>query len=198
MHEGSTQKGAHDGWSYHVWLTNIKQESDGSETPYVVNDTGQLTHTLVISPTSAKIGFNIVASVEYNDTPHHLDQIKAGFMGANEYLLDLTDGQMYFEQVKIYDNKENWDHADFQFKTWQPRANADAEPDGISALTSPEQHIRMHSRGDFDVPYTQLSAQTTLVHEFAHYAIGAYDEYYKFNIDDYTTQCTLNFELGKL
>jgi TolB protein len=199
VHEEPTQKGGHDGWAYHVWLTNITEENDGSETVFVVTDTNQITQTIVISSTNTQIGFNIVASVEYNDTAAHLDEIKQGFLGASKYLMDIADGQMYFEQVKLYDEGQHFNDADFQFSPWTPmgggRASADAEPDGISCITATGRHIWMYGPGDFTVPYTQLSAQGTLVHEFFHYAIGAYDEYYKFNIDDYPTQCTLDFNL---
>ena len=33
VYTGTTQKGGHDGWAYQVWLTNILQNNDGTESP---------------------------------------------------------------------------------------------------------------------------------------------------------------------
>ena len=52
----------------------------------------------------------------------------------------------------------------------------------------------MDGPDDYGVPYNQYNAYTTLIHEFGHYAIGAYDEYYKWNLDDYPTSCTVDFD----
>ena len=192
VYTGTTQKGGHDGWAYEVWLTNILQNNDGTESPYTVTDTNRLLHTLVLLPTNAQIGFNLVASVEYNTTTEHLGQIEAGFKSASEYLMDVTDGQMFFGKVKLYEEGQHFNDADFKFHSWNPRANADIEPDGISALTSANQYIHMSGPDTFGVPYNQVDAYTTLIHEFGHYAVGAYDEYYKWNADDYPASCTLN------
>ena len=188
VYTGTTQKGSHDSWAYHVWLTNITQDPGGFEAAYTVTDTGQLTHTLVVSPTQAQIGFNIVASVEYNATDNELATIAAGLggvrnsdggynLGATDYLMDVTDGQMYFEKITIYEDKQNWDDADYQFFAHYPRADANARIDGRSALTGTCCHIHVQGSGDFGVQWNQVNAFSTLIHEFAHYAMGVYDEY---------------------
>ena len=38
VYTGTTSKGAHDGWAYHVWLTDIDQESDGTQSAYQIDD----------------------------------------------------------------------------------------------------------------------------------------------------------------
>lgn len=194
VYTGTTQKADHDGWAYQVWLTNLDQNSDGAAHGYMVTDTTRITHTLKLLPTNAQIGINLVASVEYNTTEDHLDQLTVGFVKASDFLMDVTDGQMFFENVKVYEDNQHWNDADVQFGRWHPRADADAEPDGLSALTSPSQHIRMHGPDEFGTPYNQPSAYSTLIHEFGHYDIGAYDEYYKYNADDFPAQCTVTFE----
>src|SRR5262249_9348549 len=130
-----------------------------------------------------------------NDNAAHLEQIKQGFEGANKYLMDVTDGQMYFEQIKLYDNGQYFDDADFGFLPSVTRSYAGSLPDG-SSLTSPSFHIAMASADDYGVPYTEQHAYTVMIHEFGHYAIGAEDEYYKFNPDDYPANCTADFPSG--
>lgn len=196
VYTGTTTRGSHDGWAYHVWLTNIGQRSDDRENAYIITDTSQLTQTVTISTTSPLIGFNIVASVEYNATPDNLDQIATGLSGkmrpsgfqlspgANDFLLDVADGQMYFEKVTLYENKEHWNDADYQFFASYLRADADVR--GINGTSG---HIHAQGSGDFGTPWNQTSAYSTLIHEFGHYAIGAYDEYF-YRYDGDRAHCT--------
>lgn len=202
VYTGTTQKGGHDGWAYHVWLTNIRQTEFGYEAAYSVTDTSRLTQTLVISPMRAQIGLNILASVEFNASDRTLEVIGSGLggtrnpnggylLGGSDYLMDITDGQMYLEKVTIYEDKQHWADADYQFFAYFPRANANTNSDGISMLTGTGGHIHMQASGDFGTPWTQTSAFSTMIHELSHYAIGAYDEYY-FQHDGDNASCTLN------
>ena len=204
IYEGATNKGSHDGWAYHVWLTNITQNPGGFRSSYIVTDTTLLTHTLVVAPTQAQIGFNIVASVEYNATPDELAVIAAGLggtlgeaggynVGATDYLMDVTDGQMYFEKITIYEDKQHWADADYAFFAHYPRAAANARLDGRSALTGTCCNIYAQGSGSYGRPWNQRSSLSTLIHEFGHYAMGAYDEYFYIEDGD-ESDCTLNLD----
>jgi hypothetical protein len=98
---GSTDKGAHNGWSYHVWQTNIVQKDDGSQVDHVVSNPAS-PQTIVVSPHNAQIGFNLVVSVQFNATPEYLNEIRQQLMDASEFLFDVSDGQMFFENAVIY------------------------------------------------------------------------------------------------
>ena len=151
------------------------------------------------------IGFNIVASVEYNDSFDNLSTIADGlsgtyvpggfrYPGASDYLLDVTDGQMFFENVTIYESKANWDDADYQFFASYPRADANRLPDGRSALTGTCCHIHVQASGHFGSdPWNQTASYSALIHEFTHYAIGALDEYF-YQSDGDNADCSLDQE----
>ncbi len=197
VYTGTTQKAAHDDWAYHVWATNITQDNIGSQSAFIITNTNQLTQTLVVTTTSPLIGFNIVASVEFNATPDELALIAQGFsgkplptgyylQGASDYLLDVTDGQMFFEQVTIYEDDQHWNDADYQF--FADYLRADTSHVGIP--TNSLSHIHIQASGDYGTPWDQLSAYSTLIHEFGHYAIGAYDEYF-YHQDGDAAMCNL-------
>jgi hypothetical protein len=172
---GSTNKAAHNGWSYHVWQTNIVQQDDGSQSDHVITNPAK-PQTVVISPYNAQIGFNLVVSVQYNATSDQLDEIAQALVNGSEFLFDASDGQMFFENAVIYEDQVNWDHADIRYVP-QVRPNASIGPDGARAtIADSTQHINMTSGL---VPTGHFH---TLVHEWGHYGVGAYDEYSSINL----------------
>jgi TolB protein len=203
VYTGTTSKGNHDGWAYHVYLTNINEQVQGAQSAFQITDTALLTQTVTISHTHPLIGFNIVASVEYNATGDNLSEITTGFAGsntaqgyrldpgANDYLLDVADGQMFLEKVTIYEDKQNWGDADYQFFAYYPRADAGCTACGPFSLTHSFAHIHAQGSDDYGIPWNQTNAYTTLIHEFGHYAVGAYDEY-RYLYDGDPSTCSLS------
>ncbi|MDQ6694118.1 MAG: hypothetical protein M3014_06815, partial [Chloroflexota bacterium] len=186
---GTTLKGSHSGWQYHVWLTNIKQQLDGSQTFDVITTPGGTQH-LFVYHSQAQIGFNIVASVEYNATPANLADIAAGFRNASRYLFDVTNGQMFFEQVNLYEESQSFLSADYRFysnaATWPTTYGLGA---GLAGL--PATHIDVPGTG-FEGAWAQPNGYRTLIHEFGHYEIGALDEYFTYHwFDRIVTTCSL-------
>jgi hypothetical protein len=139
-----------------------------------------------------------VASTELNVTSSALAKLASGlsgkdrengfyYPGASDYLLDVSDGQMFFEQVTVYDDHAHWDDADYQFFRDYPRADVNI----VHSITSTAGHVHVQANGSFGInPWDQLAGYSTLIHEFGHYAIGAYDEY-KFHQDGDGAKCTL-------
>ncbi len=179
-----TSKGSHASWAFHVWRTNIRQMSNGSQQDFTVSDPAA-TQQIYLDLEENQIGFNIVASVEYNATATNLSQIATGLQSASTYLFDASDGQMYFEQVTLYEDRANWDDADFQFYASQwPNADVGG-PSGVESTCC---HARFPGPA-FYTDWTQPTAYRTLIHEFGHYAIGAYDEYFN---SSGNSSCTLD------
>jgi hypothetical protein len=135
---------------------------------------------LTTSVENTLVLFNIVVSIEWDADDAYMQTISNAFKLASDYLYDMTDGQMAFGQVKIYDNARYWSHADFQIST----KNTVRPYAFIGGITSEDtaHSIRVGrfwsgssgNEGDWDQPY----GYRTLVHEFGHYAFYLHDEYF--------------------
>lgn len=180
-----SHKGQHDGdWAFRVWHTNVVQNNDGTWSDTVVTAPSNR-QTIQISSRNAVIGFNLVASVEYNATAQNLDEIRQGFINASEFLADVTDGQMVLENVSLYDDNKYFANADVRFYESQWPCGS---PAAKASVQEPWGHIELPG-GMFKTPWNQPTAYRTLVHEFGHYGIGAYDEYLN---DDHKSKCSLD------
>jgi hypothetical protein len=176
--ERPTGRGVHDSWTYRTYLTNLTLDADGVIHPFIVSGPGE--QRLVVHQDNPLILFNIVVSVEWNADEEYLKTIENAFVEASAYLYDVTDGQMAFEQVTIYDNGEHWAHADFQIST----KNTVRPYAFIGGITSDDiaHSIRVGrfwngssgNQGDWNQPY----GYRTLIHEFGHYGLYLYDEYF--------------------
>jgi hypothetical protein len=56
--------------------------------------------------------YDLLVSVEWDADQQYLQSLLDGFRYASNYLYDVTDGQLYLNIVRIYDNKKWWDSAD--------------------------------------------------------------------------------------
>jgi hypothetical protein len=183
-------KGAHDGWSYHVWQTNIVQhDEDGTQSDYVVTKPG-IPQTVVVSPYNAQIGFNLVVSLDYNATPERLNEIAQELREGSEYLFDASDGQMFFENAVIYDDRVQWENADIRYFVNLERPTASLGGPTLMALLG--KHVNMQLNWSNWGP-------SSLGHEWGHYAIGAYNEYVKWDQEgeEIPSTCTINREEQK-
>lgn len=123
--------------------------------------------------------FNVIVALEWIPTPRRLRRLQWAFRRASDYLYDVTNGGMAFGQV-IFAGPD-WLHcADIQMlasNRYLPRS-------WVSALIEPHKYtpIRL-GRGlwvrdrrivvDWDEP----EGYRSIVHEWAHYALGLKDEY---------------------
>ena len=115
------------------------------------------------------------------DAPYdYLVELGQGAELASHYLYDATDGQMFFEWIYIYEDRNNWSTTDYHVqlhnRTWPC-----ADPGGIEQGVASDRHIyigRVFGRGAFPTPsWVNWDAYPTMDHEFRTLPVGLYDEY---------------------
>lgn len=178
------KKGYHDwvhgpgNWAYRIHLTSISFDNAGNPQQHTVTNTGA-TQVLRVRRDNALIGFYLLVSVEWDADTAFLTDLLASLRHASDYLFDITDGQMYFEVIDIWDEKARWDQADARIHAsnslW-----AHAHVGGIWEGTDEHMSLsRFESYGtpfDFNV-WDIPDAYRTVIHEFGHYGLDLYDEY---------------------
>ncbi len=174
----TTSRAAHNGWAYRTYLTNLPLDTAGVPQPFTITAPGE--QRLTVRQDAPLILFNIVASVEWDATDDYLAMLDDAFRQASAYLYDITDGQMAFGQVNIYDKAQYWADADFQFST-KNTVRPYAFLGGITS--SDEAHTirigRFWDGGSGNSGHwNEPNGYRTLVHEFGHYALYLYDEYF--------------------
>jgi hypothetical protein len=182
--EQSTGRAGHDGWAYRTHITSLNLDNQGVPRPDVIGDLEQ--QTIIVRADDPLILFNFVVSLEWDADELYMQTISNAFRLANDYLYDVTDGQMAFGQVNIYDNGEFWAEADVQFSvknTIRPYAFI-----GGIASNDPNHSIRVGRfwSGDSanEGAWDQPAGYRTLIHQFGHYALYLYDEYFVRIVDN--------------
>ncbi|MFQ5855936.1 MAG: FG-GAP repeat domain-containing protein [Anaerolineae bacterium] len=183
--EQPTARAGHDGWAYRTHLTSLSWDDQGAAKPFIVGGAGE--QRLVVRRDNPLVLFNLVVSVEWDATDDYLDQIARAVRHASTYLYDLTDGQMAFGQVSIYDNGVHWADADIQISTKnivRPHAYIGGI---ISEDTSHVVRVGRHWDGNSgnQGAWDEADGYRTLVHEFGHYALHLYDEYFAYVFDEH-------------
>ncbi len=179
QHEESTVRGQHEGWAYRTFITSVEVDATGNTAPFIVSQP-QGEQVLVVRPEQPLIIFNLLVSIEWDATDEYVADIQAAFDAAADFLYDVTDGQMTFGQVAIYDNAEHWTEADIQITT-KNVVNPHAFIGGITSEDT--SHIirvgRFWNGNTADQGlWSEPAGYRTLVHEFGHYGLGLYDEYF--------------------
>lgn len=171
-------------WAYRVYLTNWNAATVETPTVDRVHDPTQA-QLLRVKPAAPLILFNLVVSIEWQATPAYLATIQAAMQHASAYLYDITDGQMAFGQVTIYDGGRAWANADLQISA-KNNARPYAYIGGLRAADrSYVLRVGRHwdgntsAVGDWDAP----NGYRTLIHEFGHYGLSLYDEYFGYAFD---------------
>ena len=177
LEEMPTTRAVHDGWAYRTYLTSLDWEGDEPQ-PYLVQGPGE--QRLVLNPARPLVLFNLLVSIEWDATDEYLDQITRAMQHASDYLLDVSDGQMAFGHVSIYENAEHWTDADIQISTKnivRPHAHLGGITDADTSHV-----IRLGRAWDgnsgAEGPWDAPDGYRTIVHEFGHYALRLYDEYF--------------------
>ena len=112
QHEQPTERPNHDGWAYRVLTAN----HDWTGENFVVNEVAQASgrQTLTLRKQGPLILFNVVIAIEWNANDAYLAELERAMRYGSEYLYDVSNGQMAFGQVTIYNdakqgNGELWD-----------------------------------------------------------------------------------------
>jgi photosystem II stability/assembly factor-like uncharacterized protein len=176
-----TVRDQHGGWAYQVNITNMNITSSGLLQTFVVTDTNKL-QTLKVKPGNPLVLFNLVVSIEWDADIAYTTQISEAMRSASDFLYDMTDGQMAFGQVAIYDNGAHWADADIQIATnnvVRPHAYIGGIGDGDRSHV-----IRVGRAWDGNSgntgSWSAPDGYRTLAHEFGHYALHLYDQYFAF------------------
>ncbi len=185
MKEQPTIREAHSGWAYRTYLTSLNLDDEGQPQPDTIGEeSGEQRITIRVD--DPLILFNIVASIEWDATEEYIANIEDAFRKASDYLYDVTDGQMAFGQVVIYDKAAHWADADFQFST-KNTVRPYAFIGGINS-TDKAHTIRVGRfwtrQGGNSGKWNEPDGYRTLIHEFAHYALYLEDEYFVRKTDD--------------
>jgi len=182
--ETPTNRDVHEGWAYRTYITNIEIDVQGIPHPFVVSQIGA--QVLTVRPENTLILFNLVVSVEWDAADAYLEEIARAVQYASDYLYDLADGQMAFGQVDVHDEGAYWADADIQISTKnivRPHAY-------VGGITSQDtSHVIRVGRGwdgnsGNQGAWDQLEGYRTLSHEFGHYGLYLYDEYFKYVFDE--------------
>ena len=170
-------------WAYRTYVTNLGVVGSGQVVPYTVTQPGgQVIHVAADRPL---VLHNLLVSIEWDATVSYTQQISRAVRLASDYLYDLTDGQMAFGHVSIYDNARHWGDADVQISA-KNIVRPHAYIGGI--ISSDPSHVirvgrhwdgQTGSQGGWDEP----DGYRTLVHEFGHYGLHLYDEYFAYVFD---------------
>lgn len=194
--EEPTNRAGHNGWIHRTYLTSLTWSTDGIPQPATFSQAGQ--QTLIVRKSRPLVLFNLVASVEWDASADYLGQIERGLRNASTYLYDVSDGQMAFGEITVYDNGEQWADADLQLA-----AHSDVRPHAyIGGIHTPQRSLPIRvgrywdgesgGQGSWEVP----NGYRTLVHEFGHYALHLFDEYIGYNFSgssltgEYESFCT--------
>jgi hypothetical protein len=181
--ETSTYREGHEGWAYRIYITNIGLTASGDPQPFIVTQSGA--QTLTVRAGRMLVLFNLVVSIEWDATDAYMAEIARAVQSASDYLYDVSDGQMAFGRVAIYDNGEYWADADIQISTKNivhPHAY-------VGGITSDDKsHVIRVGRGwdgssGDQGPWDEPTGFRTLGHEFGHYALYLYDEYIAYKFD---------------
>ena len=184
--EKSTAKNNHSqdsdkNWAYRVYITSLEIPPEKEPSPLKVTDPAQ-DQTLVVRENNTLIGYNIVASVEWDAQAAYLAELAAGFKQASAVLYDATNGQALFERVEI--NEDNLKMADADFRV---EASNQVTPETFGQILESSGTIwksyihfgrywsgETSENGDWSHP----DAYRTMIHEFGHYAYNLYDSYF--------------------
>jgi hypothetical protein len=159
------------GWVWRVYQTSIQIPNSGAPQLHIISNTGA-TQELTVRKNQALIGMHVVVSIEWDANSAYLNDVALGVRRASAFLYDVTDGQMFWEVVDIYDNNDYGKAGDMNiYASNQVWPNA-----FIGAIADPN-FGRMYMPRDFGGNWSNRTAFSTMIHEFGHYGLWLYDEY---------------------
>jgi hypothetical protein len=170
---------------YYIKLDNGKFNTSTGAISYHTLTSDSLQEVIVDHTT---IMYDLLMSVEWDAHQQYLENLRDGLKYMSNYIYDVTDGQMCFDSIKIFDNKVNWDSADVKIyasnMVWPHVPN---DVGGIFTFVNPinfprkwfgnSDASRNGSYSENPLIFTAGVDYRTKCHEFGHYGLGFYDEY---------------------
>lgn len=167
---------------YNVFIDNTEIDEKGISKDYVLDT--EFDVTLKLKHTTLR--YNLLVSVEWDANAAYLETLRNQFRNLSNYLYDVTDGQLYFDQVDIYDNKQYWNDCDIKIyasnMVW-PNAwvgYIDSTKGEVNMprlwLGNSDDSRNTSAKNNWLDNYLDYN-YTTIGHELGHYMFGFFDEY---------------------
>ncbi|MGD8465977.1 MAG: hypothetical protein PVI09_19125, partial [Anaerolineae bacterium] len=171
--------GGSDDWAWRAYQTNVRIDTTSGGTPqlHTVTDTSQ-TQVLTVRRDQALLGMHMVVSVEWDASSTYLEDLGQGLQSASTFLYDVTDGQVFWEVIEIFDNRERWADCDMCIhasnQVW-PNSTVWGIPYGSGKRISMGRFFDGNTSNRGLWKYSD--GYRTMIHEFGHYGFGLWDEY---------------------
>lgn len=165
-------------WSYRIYITSVNFDGAGYPEMFTVTNPN-VDQVLTVRRDNPLIGFYALVSVEWDANDEYLTQLSETFRKASELMLDVTDGQMYFEVVDIGDQKRYYSESDYHVDASNfvhPKAH-------VGGIWHPDPYYLFFGR------YVGVSV---VIHEWGHYGFDLYDEYRNADGGSEGAGCTLD------
>jgi hypothetical protein len=183
------------------YITSVPVNNDGT-TPVQLSTIDPV-QEIVVRVGNTLVGFDILASVEWDASDAELADLRDHFMNASQFLYNATDGQMLFQTVKIMDNHASWGgDSDYSIYGDQKKRSF---VDGCCTLDPYYIHIArppcvgcigcdvFNPPGKSPWEFCGSDEFSTYIHEFGHYDFDLKDEY---SDDDKSIFCTFLAGVG--
>ncbi len=168
----SHSMGGSTSWAWRVYLTSIQIPNSGTPQLFVVTDTNAI-QVLTVRKDQTLIGFHVIIITVWDASSAYLADLRSAAESASAFLYDVSNGQMFWETIEIYDNEENGaanDMVMYAINGYRPNAF-------VSAIT--QSTGRMMMGPDWSTAWSDRFAYASMIHEFGHYGLWLYDEYLK-------------------
>ncbi len=201
VYQRPSQKDNHDlggigDWSWRAYQTNVNIDTNTGGTPqlHTVTDASQ-TQVLTVRKNQALLGMHMVVSVEWDASSTYMDDLRQGLQSASTYLYDVSDGQVFWEVIEVFDNRERWADCDMCIhasnQVW-PSSAVWGIPYGKGKRISMGRFFDGTTANTG--PWKDPDGYRTMIHEFGHYGFGLWDEYLDRNSKKTDgTHCATNF-----
>ncbi len=173
---------------YYITIDNGKFDGVGNSFYFELG--ADKNPTIIVDHTT--INYNLIVSIGWDAKREYIDTLASWCRKLSNYYYDVSDGQIKFNQIDIYDNLQKWNECDIRVfannMVW-PMSYAGAinnnDPDLIVNLPrkwygDSSKSRNLSSRIDWLSIKNDYQAPT-IGHELGHYMLGFYDEYLFFN-----------------
>ncbi len=165
-------------WSYRTYQSTMRWQPNSQPITVPLSMTGEVRLTTTI--TMPLILFNLVVSLDWPADITYTQDLALAMHQASDYLFDLSDGQMAFGDVSIYTDAQQWSSADIQISA-KNTVRPNSAIGGI-AMSDPAAVIQLgrawSGKNGNSGNWKEQDGYRTITHEFGHYGLHLYDEYF--------------------
>lgn len=133
---------------------------------------------------------SLVVALEWHPSLAYLAQLRRAFRLASDYLYDVTDGRMAFEQIEFVGHEQR--HRAHVVVLASNRIHPRCQMEGLHHEVYPSITLGRGlwlPRYEMSLPWDEPEGYRTIIHEIAHAALGLPDAY--------LTRIAINYETGR-